>query len=82
MNASTAKAAQQDDQRDKDGKTADKPAGQPAANDHPAEIAHPKPASHSDDERSRMPERGDQSREQSPADRPGKKPGEGEPPVG
>ena len=43
---------------------------------------HPEPAQHNDDERSRMPERGDKSRDQSPADRPGKKPGEGEPSVG
>lgn len=42
----------------------------------------PKPAHHSDDERSRMPERGDKSRKQSPADKPGKRPGEGEPSVG
>ena len=46
------------------------------------ELKHPKPAEHNDDARSRMPERGDKSREQSPADRPGKRPGEGEPPVG
>lgn len=45
-------------------------------------IVHPKPARHNDDARSRMPERGDQSRDQSPADRPGKQPGEGEPSVG
>jgi len=55
---------------------------QPEKHDHPDEIAHPKPARHNDDARSRMPDRGDKSREQSPADRPGKKPGEGEPPVG
>jgi len=71
MNASTEKAAQHEES-----------ARKPAADEHPAEIAHPKPASHSDDGRSRMPERGDKAREQSPADRPGKKPGEGEPPVG
>lgn len=40
------------------------------------------PAKHSDDQRSQMPERGDDTRKQSPADKPGKKPGEGEPPVG
>lgn len=41
-----------------------------------------KPAVHSDDKRSAMPERDDKSRDQSPADRPGKQPGEGEPSVG
>ena len=62
----------------------DKPdqADKSARPDHPDEIIHPKPAHHNDDARSKMPERGDQSREQSPADQPGKKPGEGEPPVG
>jgi len=49
---------------------------------HEDDPAHPKPARHNDDARSRMPERGDKSRDQSPADRPGKKPGEGEPSVG
>lgn len=42
----------------------------------------PKPAHHSDNARSRMPERGDKGRKQSPADRPGQRPGEGEPSVG
>jgi len=42
----------------------------------------PKPAHHSDDARSRMPERADKSRKQSPADKPGRQPGEGEPSVG
>ncbi|WP_233887527.1 hypothetical protein [Paraburkholderia flagellata] len=37
---------------------------------------------HSDDQRSAMPERDDKSRKQSPADRPGKQSGEGEPSVG
>ncbi|WP_322028367.1 hypothetical protein [Paraburkholderia sp. J76] len=37
---------------------------------------------HSDDQRSAMPERDDDSRKQSPADRPGKQSGEGEPSVG
>jgi hypothetical protein len=41
-----------------------------------------KPTAHSDDDRSALPERCDQSRKQAPSDRPGKKPGEGEPPVG
>lgn len=40
------------------------------------------PPAHSDDKRSDLPERDDRSRKQSPADRPGTKPGEGEPPVG
>lgn len=41
-----------------------------------------KPTEHSDDKRSAMPERDDKSRKQSPADRPGKQSGEGEPSVG
>ncbi|WP_321895501.1 hypothetical protein [Paraburkholderia heleia] len=41
-----------------------------------------KPTGHSDDKRSAMPERDDKSRKQSPADRPGKQSGEGEPSVG
>ena len=49
---------------------------------HQPGIEHPKPAKHSDDQRSRMPERADEARKQSPADNPGKKPGKGEPPVG
>lgn len=48
---------------------------------NPADIEHPQPAVHSDNEKSKLPERGDESRDQSPADRPGKKPGEGEPSV-
>jgi hypothetical protein len=46
------------------------------------DLEHPKPVEHSDNERSRMPERDDKARRQSPADKPGKKPGEGETPVG
>jgi hypothetical protein len=42
----------------------------------------PKPVRHGDNIKSRMPDRGDQARNQSPADRPGKAPGEGEPPTG
>lgn len=42
----------------------------------------PEPAHHSDNARSRMPEREDKGRKQSPADKPGKRPGEGEPSVG
>ncbi|MFM0641825.1 hypothetical protein PQQ52_28600 [Paraburkholderia sediminicola] len=47
----------------------------------PADIEHPQPAIHNDNEKSKMPERHDEGRKQSPADRPGKKPGEGEPSV-
>jgi len=43
---------------------------------------HPDPARHSDNEKSEMPERDDKNREQAPHDKPGTKPGEGEPPVG
>jgi hypothetical protein len=50
--------------------------------DNPADMEHPQPATHSDSEKSKLPERGDKGRDQSPADRPEKKPGEGEPPVG
>lgn len=46
------------------------------------DLAHPKPVQHSDNEKSKLPERHDENRKQSPADRPGKKPGEGETPVG
>jgi len=47
-----------------------------------ADFKHPKPAHHNDDVHSKMPDRGDAGRKQSPADKPGKKPGEGETPVG
>jgi hypothetical protein len=47
----------------------------------PPDLEHPKPAIHNDNEKSKMPERNDEGRKQSPADRPGKKPGEGEPSV-
>jgi hypothetical protein len=47
----------------------------------PADIEHPQPTAHSDNEKSKLPERHDEGRKQSPADRPGKKPGEGEPSV-
>jgi hypothetical protein len=52
------------------------------APDKPADLEHPQPATHSDNEKSKLPERDDDGRKQSPADRPGTKPGEGEPPVG
>jgi hypothetical protein len=42
----------------------------------------PHPAEHSDNEKSKLPERGDDGRKQGPNDKPGKKPGEGEPEVG
>lgn len=41
-----------------------------------------KPVEHSDNEKSKLPERGDEGRKQGPNDRPGKKSGEGEAPVG
>jgi hypothetical protein len=45
------------------------------------DLKHPQPAGHSDNEKSKLPERDDEARKQSPADHPGKKPGEGEPSV-
>jgi hypothetical protein len=45
------------------------------------DLKHPQPARHSDSEKSKLPERHDEARKQSPADHPGKKPGEGEPSV-
>lgn len=51
-------------------------------NSQPADFKHPKPAQHNDNEKSRMPDRGDAERKQSPADKPGRNPGEGETPVG
>jgi hypothetical protein len=47
-----------------------------------ADIEHPHHPVHSDNEKSKMPERHDDDRKQAPHDRPGKKPGEGETPVG
>jgi hypothetical protein len=47
----------------------------------PPDLQHPPQAVHSDSKKSKMPERNDEKRKQSPADRPGKKPGEGEPSV-
>jgi hypothetical protein len=41
-----------------------------------------KPAEHSDNEKSKLPERDDENRKQAPNDRPGKQSGEGETPVG
>jgi hypothetical protein len=46
------------------------------------DLNDPKPAEHSDNEASKMPERDDEHRKQAPSDQPGKKPGEGEPDVG
>jgi hypothetical protein len=40
------------------------------------------PTEHSDNEKSKLPERDDESRKQGPNDCPGKKSGEGEAPVG
>ncbi|MDR5877317.1 hypothetical protein [Caballeronia sp. LZ032] len=40
------------------------------------------PAEHSDNEKSKLPERSDENRKQGPNDRPGKESGEGETPVG
>ncbi|HEX8829426.1 MAG TPA: hypothetical protein VF778_15085 [Xanthobacteraceae bacterium] len=40
------------------------------------------PAEHSDNEKSKLPERDDENRKQAPNDRPGKQTGEGEAPVG
>ncbi|MGG1945198.1 hypothetical protein AB1286_10335 [Trinickia sp. NRRL B-1857] len=54
----------------------------PNTNDPKQMANEPEPAHHSDDARSRMPERDDKSRRQSPADKPGQRPGEGEPSVG
>jgi hypothetical protein len=47
----------------------------------PPDLKHPPQAVHSDNEKSKLPERDDEARKQSPADHPGKKPGEGEPSV-
>jgi hypothetical protein len=55
---------------------------QTSENPQQPDLEHPKPAKHNDDDRSRMPERDDEGRRQSPADKPGKTPGEGETPVG
>jgi hypothetical protein len=46
------------------------------------DLEHPEHTAHSDNEKSKMPERHDENRKQSPSDRPGKKSGEGEPSVG
>ncbi|MEI6001897.1 hypothetical protein H3V53_33545 [Paraburkholderia bengalensis] len=47
-----------------------------------SDVEHPQHPTHSDNEKSKMPERDDDGRKQAPSDRPGKKPGEGEPSVG
>jgi hypothetical protein len=46
------------------------------------ELPDTKPAEHSDNKNSKMPERADEHRKQAPSDKPGKKSGEGEPDVG
>lgn len=48
----------------------------------PTNVTDPQPAEHSDNEKSKLPERDDEARKQAPNDQPGKKPGEGEPDVG
>ncbi len=45
----------------------------------PADV---QPAEHSDNEKSKLPERDDEHRKQAPNDQPGKQPGEGETPMG
>ena len=47
-----------------------------------SDLEHPGTAHHSDNEKSDLPERGDEARKQAPNDRPGRKSGEGETPVG
>lgn len=39
------------------------------------DVKNPKPAEHSDNEASKMPDRADDDRKQAPSDKPGKKPG-------
>jgi hypothetical protein len=51
-------------------------------NSNPSDMSDPRPVEHSDTEKSKLPERGDEGRKQGPNDQPGKKPGEGEAPVG
>ncbi|MGF6294638.1 hypothetical protein [Paraburkholderia youngii] len=73
-------------------KTTDKPQGEtknPGENETKSEagtqtedLAHPHHAVHSDNAKSKMPERHGEGRKQSPADRPGKKRGDDEPSVG
>ncbi len=53
-----------------------------AMNSDPNQAADATPAEHSDNEKSKLPERNDEGRKQGPNDQPGKKPGEGEAPVG
>lgn len=49
---------------------------------HDESVKQPKPVKHNDNEKSRMPQRHDEHRDQAPHDKPGKQPGEGETPVG
>lgn len=51
-------------------------------NSDPNQSANEQPTEHSDNEKSKLPERDDEGRKQAPNDRPGKKSGEGEAPVG
>lgn len=47
-----------------------------------SDLQHPEQVHHNDNETSDLPDRGDEARKQAPNDRPGKKSGEGETPVG
>ena len=72
------------DSKDKaqhDAKKPDKNASKNTGGQPAEDLAHPHHAAHSDNAKSKMPERHDEDRKQSPADHPGKKPGEGEPSV-
>jgi formate hydrogenlyase subunit 6/NADH:ubiquinone oxidoreductase subunit I len=53
-----------------------------ATNSEKADLEQPKTPQHSDNKASKMPDRPDDARKQGPNDKPGKKPGEGEPEVG
>jgi hypothetical protein len=53
-----------------------------AMNSDPKGTEQTQPAEHSDNEKSKLPERDDKGRKQAPNDRPGKQTGEGETPVG
>ncbi|OLL30835.1 hypothetical protein BTH42_15250 [Burkholderia sp. SRS-W-2-2016] len=74
---SESKENAKNDAKNPDKNASKSPGGEPAE-----DLAHPHHAVHSDNAKSKMPERADDDRKQSPADRPGKQSGEGEPPVG
>ncbi|MEM5293101.1 hypothetical protein VSR82_01955 [Burkholderia sp. JPY481] len=63
-------------------KSADKDESKPEAGTQTEDLAHPHHAVHSDNAKSKMPERQSEGHKQSPADRPGKQRGDGEPSVG